>query len=85
MLGVKLDWVDLREFLPAHAEPRLRRSALASSFVAAHELARHGKAENRQEENFGPLHLRRAAARHPPLPMILSARWRRHCSPRKSR
>lgn len=59
MLGVKLDWIELRDFLPAHAEPRLRRSALASSFVAALELARLGKAEIRQEETFGPLHLRR--------------------------
>jgi segregation and condensation protein A len=62
MLGVKLAWMVLRDFLPAHAEPRLRRSALASSFVAALELARLGKAEIRQEEIFGPLHLRRAAA-----------------------
>src|SRR5690606_21730845 len=63
MLGVKLEWMELREFLPAAqadwAEPRLRRSALASSFVAALELARLGKAEIRQEEAFGPLHLRR--------------------------
>lgn len=59
LLGVKLDWVELRDFLPVQAEPRLRRSALASSFVAALELARLGKAEIRQEEIFGPLHLRR--------------------------
>ncbi|WP_119084715.1 segregation and condensation protein A [Altererythrobacter sp. B11] len=62
MLGVRLDWMELRDFLPAHAEPRLRKSALASSFVAALELARLGKAELRQEEIFGPLHLRRPAA-----------------------
>jgi len=62
MLGVRLDWMELREFLPAHAEPRLRKSALASSFVAALELARLGKAELRQDEIFGPLHLRRPAA-----------------------
>ncbi len=62
MLGVRIDWTELREFLPAHAEPRLRRSALASSFVAALELARRGKAELRQEAAFGPLHLRRVAA-----------------------
>ena len=37
---------------------RLRRSALASSFVAALELARLGKAEIAQEETFGPLRLR---------------------------
>src|SRR6187399_2834239 len=43
LLGVKLEWIELRDFLPAHAEPRLRRSVLASSFVAALELARLGK------------------------------------------
>ncbi len=59
MLGVTLEWMDLRDFLPPHAEPRLRRSALASSFVAALELARLGKAELAQEEVFGPLRLRR--------------------------
>lgn len=62
MLGVNLDWMELRDFLPPHADPRLRRSALASSFVAALELARLGKAELQQEEVFGPLHLRRASA-----------------------
>ncbi|KLE33727.1 chromosome segregation protein ScpA [Aurantiacibacter gangjinensis] len=59
MLGVSLDWMELRTFLPANAEPRLKRSALASSFVAALELAKRGTAELRQEETFGPLHLRR--------------------------
>ena len=40
MLGVKLVWMELRDFLPVGADPRLTRSALASSFVAALELAR---------------------------------------------
>lgn len=62
MLGVTLDWMDLRDFLPPHAEPRLRRSALASSFVAALELARLGKAEIDQQETFGALRLRRATS-----------------------
>ena len=62
MLGVNLDWMELRSFLPKGAEPRLRKSALASSFVAALELARMGKAEIRQTEIFGPLHLRRVKA-----------------------
>jgi segregation and condensation protein A len=66
MLGVRIEWTELREFLPPAAdngaEPRLRRSALASSFVAALELARRGKAELRQDAVFGPLHLRRLAA-----------------------
>lgn len=61
MLGVALDWMQLEDFLPPYADPQLRRSALASSFVAALELARLGKAELAQESVFGPLRLRRAA------------------------
>lgn len=61
MLGVALDWMELAEFLPPYADPQLRRSALASSFVAALELARLGKAELAQDEAFGPLRLRRMA------------------------
>jgi segregation and condensation protein A len=59
MLGVALDWMEIQDFLPPHADARLRRSALASSFVAALELARQGKAELAQEVIFGPLMLRR--------------------------
>ena len=62
MLGVTLGWMELRDFLPANADRRLKRSALASSFVAALELARLGRAELRQEDAFGPLHLRRVRA-----------------------
>lgn len=58
MLGVNLDWMELKDFLPPHVDPRLRRSAMASSFVAALELARLGKAELQQEQTFGPLMLR---------------------------
>jgi len=63
MLGVSLDWIELRDFLPARregewADPQLRKSALASSFVAALELARTGKAELAQDEIFGPLRLK---------------------------
>ena len=62
MLGMTLNWMSLEEFLPAHADPRLRRSALASSFLAALELARTGRAEIAQDETFGPLRLRRVAS-----------------------
>lgn len=63
MLGLSLDWMELRDFLPSAsvpcwADPQLRRSALASSFVAALELARLGKADIAQDETFGPLRLR---------------------------
>jgi len=59
MLGVTLEWMEIREFLPPHAEPRLRKSALVSSFVAALELARLGRAEIAQEEIFGEMRIRR--------------------------
>jgi segregation and condensation protein A len=67
MLGVTLDWMELREFLPPSQggewiDPRLRRSALASSFVAALELARLGKAELAQANTFGPLRIRQLRA-----------------------
>jgi len=61
LLGLALDWMELREFLPAGADwadPKLRRSALASSFVAALELAKQGRAELAQDAAFGPLRLR---------------------------
>jgi segregation and condensation protein A len=58
MLGVTLDWMDLRDFLPKHEAPSLRKSALASSFVAALELARLGRAEIEQEDVFGAMRIR---------------------------
>ncbi|MBT2188001.1 segregation and condensation protein A [Sphingobium nicotianae] len=63
LIGVRLDWADLRSFLPDHADPQLRRSALASSFVAALELARQGRVEIRQEAIFAPLYLKAPEAR----------------------
>ncbi len=59
MLGVTLEWLELRDFLPPHADPVLRRSAMASSFVAALELARRGQAELSQDTAFAPLRIRR--------------------------
>lgn len=58
MLGVTVRWMEIREFLPDQADKQLRKSALASSFVAALELARIGKAELAQDKAFGPLRLR---------------------------
>jgi segregation and condensation protein A len=59
MLGVTLNWMQLEEFLPPNADAKLRKSALASSFVAMLELARRGTAELAQDEIFGPLRARR--------------------------
>lgn len=59
MLGVTLEWMEIRDFLPPHASPQLRRSALASSFVAALELAKRGRAEIAQDGAFAPMRIRR--------------------------
>lgn len=58
MLGVRVEWCLIESFLPDAAEGRFRRSALASSFVAALELARLGRVELRQQGPFAPLYLR---------------------------
>lgn len=55
MLGVALEWTSLEAFLPKDADPQLRRSALASSFLAMLELAKQGRLELRQETSFAPL------------------------------
>ncbi len=57
LLGERIDWSVIESFLPDAGEA-LRRSALASSFVAALELARQGRVELRQAEPFAPLYLR---------------------------
>jgi segregation and condensation protein A len=61
LLGMEIDWTDLSRFLPETADPVLRRSALASSFVAALELAKQGRVELRQEAIFAPLYLKPAS------------------------
>jgi segregation and condensation protein A len=58
LVGARLDWASLESFLPATDDLALRRSALASSFVAALELARLGKVELQQDAIFAPLYLK---------------------------
>ena len=60
MIGMAIDWMEIEAFLPASDDPVFRRSALASSFVAALELARRGKLDLRQDEPFSPLQLKNA-------------------------
>ena len=60
MLGTRLEWTRLEDFLPDTEDGEFRRSALASSFVAALELARLGKLEIGQDAPFGPLFVRAA-------------------------
>jgi segregation and condensation protein A len=60
MIGAALDWTMLESFLPSTQDPQFRRSSLASSFLAALELARRGKLDIAQDEPFAPIKLRAA-------------------------
>jgi len=58
LVGVEIDWRLIETFLPAEARGLFRKSALASSFLAALELAKQGKVELRQQSPFAPLYIR---------------------------
>ena len=58
LVGERIDWSVIETFLPETAQGIFRKSALASSFVAALELARQGRVELRQKSPFAPLYLR---------------------------
>ena len=62
LVGSQIDWTALEAFLPDAASAQLHRSARASSFLAALELARQGRVELRQAEPFAPLYLRAPTA-----------------------
>ncbi|AQR73500.1 ScpA family protein [Sphingomonas sp. LM7] len=61
LIGARIDWSTLQTFLPDGATGTYRKSALASSFVAALELARQGRLELRQHSAFAPLYLKASA------------------------
>lgn len=61
LLGLVVEWGTIESFLPDTASEAFRRSALASSFVAALELARQGRVQLRQSAPFAPLYLRAPA------------------------
>lgn len=61
MIGMALEWTFLETFLPLTQDPKFRRSCLASSFLAALELARRGRLEIAQENAFAPIRLKKAA------------------------
>ncbi len=60
LIGAHLDWTVLEAFLPASDDAAFLKSALASSFVAALELARQGRVEIAQDGPFAPLKVRAA-------------------------
>jgi segregation and condensation protein A len=60
LLGTRVEWATLESFLPETQDGEFRKSALASSFVAALELARKGRLELDQQAPFAPLYIRAA-------------------------
>lgn len=61
LVGAAIDWTRLEAFLPPQLDPLRARSALASSFVAALELARQGRLDIAQDGMFQPIYLRAPA------------------------
>ena len=61
LIGTRIEWSTIETFLPDGASGTYRKSALASSFVAALELARQGRLELRQKSAFAPLYLKASA------------------------
>ncbi len=60
MVGAAIEWTMLEAFLPVTDDPKYRRSSLASSFVAALELARQGRLHLAQDKAFAPLKVKAA-------------------------
>ncbi|MBW0144417.1 segregation and condensation protein A [Sphingomicrobium clamense] len=60
LLGTAIEWTTLEAFLPATDDPAFRKSCLASSFLAALELARQGRLELQQEEAFDDIRIKAA-------------------------
>ncbi len=57
--GTTSVWATLHSFMPENvSDPLLNKSSIASLFTASLELAKQGKLELRQEENFKPIYLR---------------------------
>lgn len=61
LIGFAGSWTDIASYLPDGftTDPARRRSATASTFAAALELAKEGRVEIRQAEVFAPVELRR--------------------------
>jgi segregation and condensation protein A len=60
LVGSCVEWTAIERFLPDDADPQLRKSALASSFVAMLELARMRRLDLQQDGAFAPLMVRAA-------------------------
>jgi len=59
LLGAMPEWSSLQAYLPNNVtDPFTRRSATASTLLAALEMAKQGEVEIRQGRTFGPIYVR---------------------------
>ncbi len=66
LLGQASDWTQLDSWLLAYGvEPKMRRTARASSFSASLEMVREGQIELRQDHAFAPLWVRAVRSEAP--------------------
>jgi len=81
MLGkIPQDWVSLFMFLPSGVTEKIvKRSAVASTFGGALEMAKRGLLQIQQDKNYGPIYIRRPVAKQdgdvaeqvsPPAPVV---------------
>ena len=62
LLGAAVEWIDMDRWLIAYCvDPKMRRTARASSFSASLEFVKEGKLELRQEKAFAPIWARAKA------------------------
>ncbi|GHA45342.1 segregation/condensation protein A [Amylibacter ulvae] len=61
LIGHAMEWGTLQQFLPDgwQNDPKLRRSATASTFAAMLELVKEGKLDLRQNEVFAPIEVKK--------------------------
>lgn len=61
LIGYAAKWTDIASYIPNDwlADPQRRRAATAATFSATLELAKAGRVEIRQEENFATIELRK--------------------------
>ncbi len=58
--GIPKEWVSLFMFLPGGLNDRIvKRSAVASTFGGALEMAKRGLIQIQQEQNYGPIYIRK--------------------------
>ena len=58
--GIPKEWVSLFMFLPGGLNDRIvKRSAVASTFGGALEMAKRGLIQIQQEKNYGPIYIRK--------------------------